>query len=54
MAQLAKDCTNRDPKGRPRMRAVVVSLMKLNSTIDDGSMRGSEALSPIVEHDDQN
>ncbi|CAI8586558.1 unnamed protein product [Vicia faba] len=54
MAQLAKDCTNRDPKGRPRMRDVVVSLMKLNSTIDDGSMTSSEALSLIIEHDDQN
>ncbi|XP_058748314.1 lysM domain receptor-like kinase 3 [Vicia villosa] len=54
MAQLAKDCTNRDPKGRPRMRAVVVSLMKLNSSIDDGSMRSSEALSPIKELDEQN
>nr|ARX80053.1 LykX receptor-like kinase [Pisum sativum]ATQ39299.1 LysM domains-containing receptor-like kinase [Pisum sativum] len=54
MTQLAKDCTNRDPKGRPRMRVVVVSLMKLNSSIDEGNMRGSEALSPIVEHDDKN
>lgn len=36
------------------MRAVVVSLMKLNSSIDEGNMRGSEASSPIVEHDDQN
>ncbi|PNX72781.1 receptor-like protein kinase, partial [Trifolium pratense] len=35
MTQLAKTCTNRDPKQRPRMRAVVVSLMKLNSSIDD-------------------
>ncbi|XP_058743192.1 lysM domain receptor-like kinase 3 [Vicia villosa] len=52
MAQLAKDCTNRDPKGRPRMRAVVVSLMKLNSTIDDGNMTGSEALSLTMEHDE--
>ncbi|XP_058732847.1 lysM domain receptor-like kinase 3 [Vicia villosa] len=54
MAQLAKDCTNRDPKRRPRMRVVVVSLMKLNSTIDDGSMTSSEALSPIKELDEQN
>ncbi|CAL5190331.1 unnamed protein product [Lathyrus oleraceus] len=54
MTQLAKDCTNRDPKGRPRMRAVVVSLMKLNSSIDEGNMRGSETLSPIVEPDDKN
>jgi hypothetical protein len=52
MTQLAKTCTNRDPKQRPRMRAVVVSLMKLNSTIDDGSMIVSEALSPTMEHDD--
>ncbi|XP_058746667.1 lysM domain receptor-like kinase 3 [Vicia villosa] len=52
MAQLAKDCTNRDPKGRPRMRAVVVSLMKLNSIIDDGNMTGSEALSLTMEHDE--
>ncbi|WJX64330.1 hypothetical protein P8452_49128 [Trifolium repens] len=49
MTQLAKTCTNRDPKQRPRMRAVVVSLMKLNSTIDDGSMIVSEALSPTME-----
>ncbi|XP_045829751.1 lysM domain receptor-like kinase 3 [Trifolium pratense] len=37
MAQLAKTCINRDPKRRPRMGDVVVSLMKLNSTIDGGS-----------------
>ncbi|WJX59079.1 hypothetical protein P8452_44457 [Trifolium repens] len=47
--KLAKTCTNRDPKQRPRMRAVVLSLMKLNSTIDDGSMIVSEALSPTME-----
>ncbi|CAJ2653725.1 unnamed protein product [Trifolium pratense] len=37
MTQLAKTCINQDPKRRPRMGDVVVSLMKLNSTIDDGS-----------------
>ncbi|XP_045829883.1 lysM domain receptor-like kinase 3 isoform X3 [Trifolium pratense] len=52
MTQLAKTCTNRDPKQRPRMRAVMVSLMKLNSSIDDRSMIVSEALSPTMEHDD--
>ncbi|XP_058746812.1 lysM domain receptor-like kinase 3 [Vicia villosa] len=54
MAQLAKACTARDPKRRPRMRDVVVSLMKLYSTIDDESMTSSEALSLIMGHDDQN
>ncbi|MCH80512.1 receptor-like protein kinase [Trifolium medium] len=45
MTQLAKTCTNRDPRQRPRMRAVVVSLMKLSTTIDDSSMIVSKALS---------
>ncbi|XP_058786686.1 uncharacterized protein LOC131661243 [Vicia villosa] len=36
MGHLAKDFKIGDPKGRPRMIGVVVSLMKLNSTIDDG------------------
>nr|WIL59889.1 nodulation protein [Melilotus officinalis] len=49
-AQLAKACINRDPKQRPRMRSVVVSLMKLNSTIDDGSRTNAE-LSTTIEHD---
>nr|WIL59891.1 nodulation protein [Melilotus officinalis] len=44
MAQLAKACTNRDPRQRPRMRAVVVSLMNLNSTIDDERSTDERAL----------
>jgi hypothetical protein len=51
MAILAKACVNRDPKQRPKMRDVVVSLMKLNSTIDDESRTGSAELSLAVEHD---
>nr|WIL59890.1 nodulation protein [Melilotus officinalis] len=51
MAKLAKACINRDPKQRPTMRAVVVSLMTLNSTIDDGSRTGSSELSTTMEHD---
>ncbi|WJX59102.1 hypothetical protein P8452_44473 [Trifolium repens] len=43
MAQLAKACINRNPKQRPRMGDVVVSLMKLNFTIDDGSRRDGAA-----------
>ncbi|XP_058726742.1 large ribosomal subunit protein uL5-like [Vicia villosa] len=38
MAQVAKDCTNQDSKGCPRMKVVVASLMKLNSTIEDETM----------------
>ncbi|MCH98681.1 receptor-like protein kinase [Trifolium medium] len=45
MAQLAKACINRDPKRRPRMGDIVVSLMKLNYTIDDGSRIDIAALS---------
>jgi len=51
MARLAKACINRDPKQRPTMRDVVVSLMKLNSSIDNGSSTGSAALSLAMEHD---
>nr|AAQ73154.1 LysM domain-containing receptor-like kinase 1 [Medicago truncatula] len=51
MAKLARACLNRDPKRRPTMRAVVVSLMTLNSTIDDGSRSASAALSTVMEHD---
>ncbi|GAU14472.1 hypothetical protein TSUD_250120 [Trifolium subterraneum] len=51
MAQLAKACINRDPKRRPRMGDVVVSLMKINSTIDDGCRIDSAALSLAIEHD---
>ncbi|KAK2377420.1 lysM domain receptor kinase [Trifolium repens] len=51
MAQLAKACINRNPKQRPRMGDVVVSLMKLNFTIDDGSRRDGAALSLAIEHD---
>jgi len=51
MAQIAKACTSRDPRQRPRMRAAVASLMKLNSTIDDGSGTDSAALSLSMEHD---
>jgi hypothetical protein len=51
MAKLARAGLNRDPKRRPTMRAVVVSLMTLNSTIDDGSMTVSAALSNVKEHD---
>nr|BAI79283.1 LysM type receptor kinase [Lotus japonicus]CAN88847.1 TPA: LysM receptor kinase 1b [Lotus japonicus] len=55
MAQLAKACTDRDPKQRPPMRSVVVVLMALNSATDDrmshaevNSSRAG-ALSPTVE-----
>ncbi|XP_024640431.1 lysM domain receptor-like kinase 3 isoform X2 [Medicago truncatula] len=51
MAKLAKACINRDPKQRPKMRDVVVSLMKLISTIDDESRTDSAELSLDVEHD---
>ena len=51
MAKLAKACINRDPKQRPKMRDVVVSLMKLNSTIDVESRTGSAELSLAMEHD---
>jgi len=51
MAKLAKACINRDPKQRPKIREVVVSLMKLKSTIDDESRTGSAELSLVVEHD---
>ncbi|KAK2431248.1 lysM domain receptor kinase [Trifolium repens] len=51
MAQLAKAGINRNPKQRPRMGDVVVSLMKLNFTIDDGSRRDGAALSLAIEHD---
>ncbi|XP_045829750.1 lysM domain receptor-like kinase 3 [Trifolium pratense] len=51
MAQLAKTCTNRDPKRRPTMRAIVVFLMTLNSTIDDGSSTDNAALTLAMEHD---
>ncbi|AES99912.2 LysM receptor kinase K1B [Medicago truncatula] len=51
MAKLAKACINRDPKQRPKMRDLVVSLMKLNYTIDDESRTGSAELSLAVEHD---
>ncbi|KAK2377411.1 lysM domain receptor kinase [Trifolium repens] len=49
MTQLAKACINRDPKQRPTMRSVVVSLMTLNSTISDGT--DSTSLSLTMEHD---
>jgi hypothetical protein len=51
MTQLAKACINRDPKQRPTMRSVVVSLMKLNSTVYDGSRTDSASLSLTMEHD---
>nr|XP_004491135.2 lysM domain receptor-like kinase 3 isoform X2 [Cicer arietinum] len=51
MAQLAKACTNRDPKRRPTMRDAVVSLMKLNSTMDDRTRADSAVLSHDMEHD---
>ncbi|PNX83938.1 receptor-like protein kinase, partial [Trifolium pratense] len=53
MARLAKACINRDPKRRPTMRSVVVSLMTLNSTIYDydGSRADSASLSLTMEHD---
>lgn len=51
MAKLARACLNQDPKRRPTMRAVVVSLITLNSTIDDGSRTASAALSTVMEHD---
>ncbi|XP_061338162.1 lysM domain receptor-like kinase 3 [Gastrolobium bilobum] len=35
VAQLAKACTERDPRRRPSMRYVVVALMTLNSTTED-------------------
>ncbi|RHN57367.1 putative protein kinase RLK-Pelle-LysM family [Medicago truncatula] len=41
MAKLAKACINRDPKQRPTMRDVVVSLMELNSSIDNKNSTGS-------------
>ncbi|PNY04449.1 receptor-like protein kinase [Trifolium pratense] len=50
MTQLAKACINRDPKQRPTMRSVVVSLMTLNSTIDNGNRIDSAALSLAMEH----
>ncbi|WJX59084.1 hypothetical protein P8452_44462 [Trifolium repens] len=49
MTQLAKACINRDPKQRPTMRSVVVSLMTLNSTINDGTDSTSSSLA--MEHD---
>ncbi|CAJ2653707.1 unnamed protein product [Trifolium pratense] len=53
MARLAKACINQDPKRRPTMRSVVVSLMTLNSTIYDydGSRADSASLSLTMEHD---
>ncbi|KAK7300373.1 hypothetical protein RJT34_11217 [Clitoria ternatea] len=57
MAQLARSCTDKDPKRRPTMRSVVFSLMSLNSTVDieiGGAVVDSsrtEALSSTVEHE---
>ncbi|KAK2431233.1 lysM domain receptor kinase [Trifolium repens] len=51
MTQLAKACINRDPKQRPTMRSVVVSLMTIYSTVYDGSRTDSASLSLTMEHD---